>query len=80
MSFISLHEIINAIPKTRICLWISSSAVDAVVINPSGIKTLLDNGLSTSFINGKPTMLQSYNQKIHLIALIVLFCVFGNLY
>ena len=31
------------------------SAVDAAVVNPSGIKILLANGVSTFFINGRPT-------------------------
>ena len=31
-----------------------ASAVDAVTVNPNGIKTHLANGLVTSFINGSP--------------------------
>ena len=33
---------------------IPASAADAAAINPKGIKTLLVNGLITSFINGNP--------------------------
>ena len=35
--------------------WIPVSAADAAAINPSGIKTLLANGLCTLFIKSKPT-------------------------
>ena len=43
--------------KTFSC--ISVSAVDAAAVNPNGIKTLLANGLITSFVNGN-SVFKSY--------------------
>ena len=39
--------------RLKIFFWIPAFAVDAPVVNPSGIKTLLATGLSTFLINGK---------------------------
>ena len=64
MSSISLFDIINVIilceaeeeewrrPDPNIFLCIPTSAADAAVVNPKGIKTLLANGLITFYING----------------------------
>ena len=52
---ISLFEIINAVTsdsKTFLC--IPASAADAATVHSNGIKTILDNGLSTFFIKDKP--------------------------
>ena len=50
-----MFEIINIfVPDPKIFLLIPVSAVDAAAINPKDFKTLLTNGLSTFFINGKP--------------------------
>ena len=55
MSSISSFEIISvAVPEPSIFLCIPVSAVDAVAVNPNGIKTLLANGLTTFFFNGNP--------------------------
>ena len=37
-------------PDPKICLCIPTSAADAAVVNPKGIKTLLANGLITSVV------------------------------
>ena len=54
MSSISLFHIISVLifPDPNIFLCIPASAADAAAVNPKGIKTLLGNGLITSFING----------------------------
>ena len=54
ISFISSFEIINvAMPDAHIFLWIAASfAAAAADVRPNGIKTLLDNGLSTFPIKG----------------------------
>ena len=50
-----MFEIINiVVPDPKIFSLIPVSAVDAAAINPKDFKTLLTNGLSTFFINGKP--------------------------
>ena len=52
---ISSFEIIKVVfPDPNILLCIPASAANAAAINPKGIKTLLANGLITSFINGNP--------------------------
>ena len=62
---ISAFEIINGIvhfakykgcPKPQIFFWIAVSVADANAVDPSGIKTLLVEGMST-FINDKPTFI-----------------------
>ena len=51
ISFISLCEIISVvIPDLKIIFWIATSVADADAI------TLLSNGVSTFFINGKSTL------------------------
>ena len=59
LSPLSSFEIINVIVlEPRIFLRILASvsaATAAVTVNPSGIKTLLANGLSTFFSNSKPS-------------------------
>ena len=50
VSFISSFEVISvAIPDPNIFLWIAASVARAAAVNSNGIKTLLDNGLSTFF-------------------------------
>ena len=41
-------------PDSYDFLWIAASAADTSAVNPNGIKTLLDSGLSTFFIQHKP--------------------------
>ena len=62
---ISAFEIINGIvhfakykgcPKPQIFFWIAVSVADANAVDPSGIKTLSVEGMST-FINDKPTFI-----------------------
>ena len=57
MSFISSYNIISVVllcldPVIFLC--IPASAADAAAVNPKVIKTLLANGLITSFISGNP--------------------------
>ena len=55
MSLISTFHIISDVaPDPKIFLCVPASAVNAAVLNPKGIKTLLANGLITFFINGNP--------------------------
>ena len=64
MFFISSFDIIIVVvlsllfclclPDPKIFLCIPASVVDAVAVNPKGIKTLLANGLITFFISGNP--------------------------
>ena len=55
MSFISSFDIISVVlPDPKIFLCIPASAADAAAVNPKVIKTLLANGLITSFISGNP--------------------------
>ena len=42
------------LPDRKTFLCIPASAVDAVAVNPKGIKTLLANGLIIFFIRGSP--------------------------
>ena len=37
--------------------WIAAFVANIAVDKPNGIKTLLANGVSTFFINGKPTVI-----------------------
>ena len=55
ISSIASFEIISLVkPDAKIFFWIAASVADAATINPTGIITLLANGLSTLFIKGKP--------------------------
>ena len=55
LSSIFLFEIINSVmPNPKMFFWIAASIADTVAINPNIIKTLLANGVSAFFINGKP--------------------------
>ena len=55
ISFISSFKITNAImPDPNIFFQIAASVADADADNPNVIKTLLANGLSTSFSKSKP--------------------------
>ena len=51
---ISSFEIISAVPDPKLFFWLAASVADAGAVNPTGIKTLLANGLSTFSIKGKP--------------------------
>ena len=54
ISPISSFENINVVMiGQKVFLWIDAFIADAVVVNPSGNKTLLANGLSTFLINGE---------------------------
>ena len=47
-------NLINVVvPKPSKFLWIPASVAFVAAVNPNGYKTLLANGLSTFFINGK---------------------------
>ena len=66
-----MFEIITVVvPEPKMFFWILLAA-DVAAVNPSGIKTLLANGLSLFFINGKPVfnMVQEVYQEIFLIIL-----------
>ena len=55
ISFVSPVEIISFVkPDPNNFLWIVASVADAAADNPSGIKTLLANGVSTFPIKGNP--------------------------
>ena len=41
-------------PGPNIFSWITASFADAAAVNPTGIKTLLANGLNTFSIKGNP--------------------------
>ena len=41
-------------PGPNIFWWIAASFADAAAVNPTGIKTLLANGLNTFSIKGNP--------------------------
>ena len=71
-SLISSFEIINVVPPgPNIFLWIAASVAEAATVNPNGIETLLNNGLSTFSINENPVF------KVYLeILLTVLFYAF----
>ena len=56
-SFISLFDIINVVTSDpKICLCILAASAYAAAVSCNGINTLLVNGLSTFFINGKPVV------------------------
>ena len=42
-------------PDIKTFFWIAASVADVAAVNPNGIKMLLDNGVKTLFVNGKPT-------------------------
>ena len=44
----------GCLPDPKFFLCIPASAADAAAVSPSGIKTLLANGLITFFISGNP--------------------------
>ena len=56
ISFISSFEIIVVTSDLNIFLWIAASVA---AVNPSGIKTLLANCLSTFYIKGNPVFYNS---------------------
>ena len=41
-------------PEQKVFFWMGASVADFPVVNPNGIKTVLDNGLSKFVIKGKP--------------------------
>ena len=58
ISSIFLFEIINAVVLDPwIWFWLAASAADVTADNPNGTKTLLANGLSILFLNGKPVVI-----------------------
>ena len=58
ISSISSFENTSVVPDPKVFSWIAASVADAAAVNPNGNKTLLANGVSTSFINGKPAVIQ----------------------
>ena len=55
ISSISSFKIINVlIPESKNFIWITLLVADVAAFNPNGIKTFLANGLSISFVKGKP--------------------------
>ena len=54
ISFISSLEIIVVVPDPNIFLWTAASVAAAPAVNPTDIKTLLANHLSTFPIKGNP--------------------------
>ena len=84
ISSISLFEIISAVvPNSKIFFWIAAYFADAAVVNPNGTKTLLANGVSTYFINGKPTDINSLrklrNPPFWLLMILVLVVSFNKI-
>ena len=61
ISSIYSFEIINAVaPDPKSFFWIAvgvTAAAAAAAVNTNGIKTLLANGVSTFFVNGKPAVI-----------------------
>ena len=53
----SFENINVAVPDQKIFYWIAASVADTAAVNPNGAKTLLANGISTLFINGKPAVI-----------------------
>ena len=44
-------------PDPNIFFWIAATVADAAIVHPNGIRTLLANGVSLFFINGKSTFI-----------------------
>ena len=55
--FILFSEIINVVIDSKIFLWIIAPISDAAAVISNVIKTLLVDGVSTSFINGPRKLL-----------------------
>ena len=52
-----MFEIISAIiPNPKIFYSVAASVAETAAVNPNGTKTLLTDGVSTFFINGKPVV------------------------
>ena len=79
ISFNSSFEISNAVMlDPKISFLITVSVADDAAVNPKGTKTLLAKGLSTFYINGKPTFIKGPRKLSNLsfwpvIFLVVLF-------
>ena len=54
ISSISSFGNTSVVPESEIFFWIATSVAEAAPVNPTGTKTLLANGVSRFFINGKP--------------------------
>ena len=55
--------------------WKAASLADIPAHNPNGIKTLLANGVSKLFINGKPADINSLRKLEHPPSWVVIFIV-----
>ena len=45
----------------NIFFWIAATVADAAIVHPNGIRTLLANGVSPFFINGKSAFINGAN-------------------
>ena len=54
-------------PDPKVLFWIAASVAEAAAVNPIDTKTLLANGVSTFFINGKAVVIDGETWKILLI-------------
>ena len=53
----------------------AASIAEAAAVNPKGTKTLLTNGMSTVFINGKPNDINGLRKLENLPSWLVIFLV-----
>ena len=60
ISFISLFKNINAVVSNqKVFFWTAVSVTYVAAVNTDGTTMFLANGVSTFFINGKPTYINS---------------------
>ena len=58
MLSISSFENTSVVQDLKMFFWLAASVTDAsVAVNPNGNKMLLDNGVSSLFNNGRPTVI-----------------------
>ena len=75
MFSISSFEIINAVFVDPWIYSIAASSTDIHADNPNGIKTLLAIGVSTFFINGKPTLINGLKKLRNPLSRVIIFLV-----
>ena len=62
-------------PNPRMFFWVAASVSNAAAVIPNGNKTLLANGVSVSFINGKPAAIKSLRKSRNPPSWLVIFLV-----
>ena len=69
-------------PDIKTFFWIAASVADVAAVNPNGIKMLLDNGVKTLFVNGKPTDIDGLRKlkNLHFWLLIFLVVPFNKIF